>query len=96
MTGQTRDGHGFLRIYVQPRSSRNKICGIHGDALKIAVTAPPVDGKANGIIVAFLAKYFGVSKKTVMISSGAKSRTKTVVFKSLNKEELAARLSGSL
>lgn len=93
LVGQTKDGRGLLRIYVQPRSSRNKICGVYGDTLKIAITTPPVDGKANGTVISYLAKFFEVSKKNVSLMSGEKSRTKTVAFETLSEKELAAHLN---
>ena len=56
-----------LRLYIQPKASRDAIIGLHGDEVKIAITAPPVDGKANAHLVKFLAKQFRVPKSQVSI-----------------------------
>lgn len=65
-----------LDLYIQPKASRDTICGLHGDELKLAITAPPVEGKANKAVIAYLAKLFGVSKSCVSIVSGRQSRHK--------------------
>ena len=74
---QTADGLVF-KIVVQPRSSRNMIAGLHGDALKVKLTAPPVDGAANRMCIKFLAKCLGVPKSSLSIVSGETSRTKRI------------------
>lgn len=51
-----------LRLYIQPKASRDSIVGLHGDEVKVAITAPPVDGRANGHLVKFLGKQFRVAK----------------------------------
>jgi len=70
------DGSLHLCIHVQPRASRIGLCGIHGDALKLAISAPPVDGKANKEVIAFLAALLKIPKKEIVIISGLQSRTK--------------------
>lgn len=90
--GTDKDGCGLLFVRVQPRSSRNRVCGLHGGALKIAVTAPPVEGRANDCIIAYLAKLFNVPKKDLCIKSGSKSKIKTVAFRSIGEKELSLRL----
>ncbi len=78
-TAACRDGDDLLlRVYVQPRASRDGIAGRHGDALKIRLTAPPVDGAANEALCRFLAKACGVAKSAVTVESGDASRRKTV------------------
>lgn len=67
-----------VSVYVQPRASKSEIAGMHGDALKIRLAAPPVDGAANEALIAFIAKRVGVSKSAVRIAAGDKSRRKTV------------------
>jgi uncharacterized protein (TIGR00251 family) len=74
-----------LRIYTQPKSSRDEIVGLHGDELKVAITAPPVDGKANTHIIKFLAKQFGVAKYQVKIVKGELSRHKVIEIESASK-----------
>jgi len=67
-----------LNIRVQPRASRNEIAGPAGDHLKIRLTTPPVDGKANKHLLEFLAKACGVSKNQIELLSGASARNKRV------------------
>ena len=90
--GTDRDGSGLLFVRVQPRASKNRVYGLHDGALKIAVTAPPVEGKANDCIIAYLAKLFKVPKKDLCIKSGSKSKIKTVAFRSIGEKELSLRL----
>ena len=67
-----------LAVHVQPRASRNAIVGWHGDALKVALTAPPVDGEANAALQAYLAKALGLKKAQVSLAQGQSSRHKLV------------------
>ena len=67
----------LLSIRVQPRASKDEIVGPHGpDSLKVRITAPPVDGKANAHLIKFLAKSFGVAKGQVELIGGATGRDK--------------------
>ncbi|HHB93458.1 MAG TPA: YggU family protein [Thioploca sp.] len=75
----------ILAIYVQPRSSRTGIVGIHDSKLKIKVTAAPVDGKANADIYKLLAKLFGIAKSKITILNGQTSRNKNVLIRSPRK-----------
>jgi len=71
---------GFLfKIYVQPRSSQNVVSGIHGDALKIRLTAPPVDGAANKLCLQFLSKQLNIPRSALEIESGHSSRSKRIL-----------------
>jgi len=70
--------HLIFKIHVLPRSSRNAFAGTHLDALKIKLTAPPVEGEANRMVLGFLSKALGVSKGTLAIDSGQSSRTKRI------------------
>ncbi len=65
-------------VYVQPRSGRNQVVGLHGDALKVKIKAPPVEGAANKMCIAVLAKTLNVPKSAIEIVSGQASRTKCV------------------
>ncbi len=65
-------------VRVQPRASENRIVGLHGDALKVRLTAPPVDGAANAALVELLAGTFGIPARAITIVSGSGSRTKVV------------------
>ena len=67
-----------LTLHIQPGAKQTACAGLHGDALKIRLAAPPVDGKANGELIAFLAATLGVSKQDVNIKSGHSSRRKIV------------------
>ena len=66
----------MFNVHVQPRASRDEITGIHGDRIKIRITAPPVDGKANEHLMRFLAIEFKVSKRQVILVSGETGRDK--------------------
>ncbi|KJY81426.1 hypothetical protein TW81_18460 [Vibrio galatheae] len=67
-----------IRLYIQPKASRDKIVGQHGEELKIAITAPPVDGKANAHLSKYLAKQFKVAKGLITIEKGELGRHKQV------------------
>ena len=67
-----------LRLYIQPKASRDAIIGLHGDEVKVAITAPPVDGQANAHLVKFLAKQFRVAKSLVLIEKGELGRHKQI------------------
>ena len=75
---EEKKGDLLFRIFVQPKSSKNVISGIHGDALKVKITAPPVDGAANAMCVKFFSKLFGVSKSSIDIASGQTGRNKRI------------------
>ena len=67
-----------IEVYLQPRASRDEISGPQENHLRVRVTAPPVEGKANRHLCAYLAKLCGVAKSQVVISSGETSRYKRV------------------
>lgn len=69
-----------LSVHVQPRASRTRIAGLHGDALKLCITTPPVDGKANAAVIEFLAKLFKIPKTAVTLASGEASRDKRIIL----------------
>jgi uncharacterized protein (TIGR00251 family) len=66
----------ILTVQVQPRARADGFAGRHGDQLKIRLTAPPVDGRANEALIAFLADVFGVPKRQVQLESGETGRRK--------------------
>lgn len=70
-----------LKIFVLPRSSKNMLAGRHGDALKIKLTAPPVEGAANKMCITFLAQHLGLPKSSLEIVSGHTGRTKLILVK---------------
>lgn len=71
-------GRTTLTLHIQPGAKTSSICGIHGDALKIKLAAPPVDGKANAALLEFIAAKLDVSKSAVSLKSGQTSRRKVV------------------
>jgi uncharacterized protein (TIGR00251 family) len=68
----------WLSCHLQPGASKDEFAGLHGERLKIRISAPPVDGKANAHLIGFLAKAFGVAKSAVAIERGDTGRQKTV------------------
>ena len=83
-----------LRVRVQPRASRDAIVGWHADALRLAVTAPPVDGAANEAVRRLLARALGVALSAVRVVHGERGRDKVVRVDGLTGAELRSRLAG--
>lgn len=81
-----------LRLRIQPRASRTEVVGLHGDAIRIRLSAPPVDGAANEELVRFLAGLFGVPGRAVEITAGHSGRTKTVRVLGVDRAMAAAAL----
>jgi len=77
----------FLYLHIQPKSSKTRVTGLYDGRLKIAVASPPVDGKANKEVLAFLAGLLGVKKNTLSLRSGAHSRRKVIAITSLSVDE---------
>lgn len=84
---ETTDGIVFS-VHVQPRASRNELCGEHDGAIKLRLTSPPVEGAANQLCVEYLAKLLGVAKSKVSIIAGEKSRHKTIRAKGASRADL--------
>ena len=82
-------------IRVHPRARRNAIEGRVGDALKVSLTAPPVDGKANEAVIRFFAELLQVARSSVTIAAGETSRNKVIRIVGLTAAELEARLSAA-
>jgi uncharacterized protein (TIGR00251 family) len=85
-----------LRVHVQPGAGRSAVVGRHGDALKVRVAAPPVEGRANEATRALLAEALGVPDADVDLTSGQSSRTKRFRLKGLDAEEADKRLRVAL
>jgi hypothetical protein len=83
----------IFRIRVVPRASRSEPAGIQNDALKLRITAPPVEGKANEACITLLAELFGVKRTQVAIIAGHGSRTKTVAVDGVKAAEIAALIA---
>jgi hypothetical protein len=74
----------LLAVHAQPGAKRSEVAGLHGDALKIRVAAPPAEGRANEELTSFLAGALGVPKKSVTVVRGATSRRKTILVSALH------------
>jgi len=85
-----------LNVYVQPKASKNRIAGLHGNSVKICVTAPPTENKANEAVIIFIADLFRVSKSAVSIKSGRQSRNKIILISNLNLDKAREILAGAL
>jgi uncharacterized protein (TIGR00251 family) len=79
-------------VKVHPRAKKNAITGEAGDAMKLALTAPPVDGKANDACIEFFAKLLKVSRSSVTIAAGQTSRNKVIRVAGISAEEVRSRL----
>jgi uncharacterized protein (TIGR00251 family) len=87
-------GNGVIfRIHVVPKSAKNECVGIQGNAIKLKITAPPVEGQANDACIRFLSDLLGVKKNQVTIVSGHKSRKKTVAIEGRGKKDIEAVFS---
>lgn len=80
-------GDVLVSVHVQPRASRNEICSLHGDRLKIRIQAPPVDGAANAACQKILAKRLKVPKSSIILKSGTSSRQKIFRIKGISFNE---------
>ena len=89
---RTSGGRVRFTVRVQPRASRSEVVGVHGDALKIRIAAPPVDGAANDELVKFLSNLFAVSRADVRILGGETSRSKLVEIEGVS-EDAVRRLA---
>jgi uncharacterized protein (TIGR00251 family) len=90
-----KDGRVLLRLYVQPKSSRNAFTGMHGDSVKLAITAAPVDGKANKAVIRFLASFFKLKKRDIAIKHGLQSRNKSILFAGVDLQTIQNRLEAN-
>jgi uncharacterized protein (TIGR00251 family) len=75
-------------VRVQPRAAHSGIVGLHGDALKVRLSAPPVDGAANDMLVEILAAALGVTRASVRIVAGATSRSKIVEVDGVDADDI--------
>lgn len=85
-------GDCVLTLHIQPGARRSELAGLHGEALKIRLAAPPVDGKANAALIAFLAEQLDVPRRDVVIEHGDTSRHKRVRVSGLPAARALARL----
>ncbi len=80
---QLADGTILIRLHVQPKASKTRITGIHDGCLKLAITAPPVDGKANQEVVKFLAALLAIPSRDITLKTGVQGRRKQVAIAGL-------------
>ena len=80
-------------VRVQPRAKKNAITGEHGDALRVSLTAPPVEGKANEACIDFFAKLLEVPRSSITIAAGQTSRNKVIRVIGLSVIEIEKRLN---
>ena len=85
-----------LKVRLQPRASRDGIDGLLGDALKVKVTAPPVEGRANKAVKKLLAGQLGLSPSQVEIIAGERSREKLLRISGISKKEMEKSLGITL
>ncbi|MDT3700301.1 MAG: DUF167 domain-containing protein [Thermincola sp.] len=81
-----------LKIKVQPRASKSRIAGVLGDALKVTLTAPPVDGAANAACIEFFSRLIGIPKNRIEIVSGQTGRTKLIKIFGINSADLREKI----
>ncbi len=94
MTIKARGSAVRFSVHVQPRSSRTGVDGMHGDALRVRVHAPPVEGAANEAVIEVIADALGVHRRAVRIVSGDASRTKVVEVDGIDEHTVRSRLEG--
>jgi uncharacterized protein (TIGR00251 family) len=75
---RTEGDNLILTLHVQPGAKKTEIAGLHGDALKIRLAAPPVEGQANSRLIAYLAERFGVPQRNIVLKHGETSRRKVI------------------
>ncbi len=76
----------LINVYVNPNAKKDEISGLYNNALKIKISSPAIDGKANKNLINFLAKFFEISKNKVSIEKGEKSKNKVVAINMVNDE----------
>ena len=89
---QESDRGVTFAVHVTPRARKDEIGGLHGDAIKVRITAPPVEGAANAHLVKFLAEVLGVPSRQVTIVAGETSRRKVVAVMGVPLEAVRERL----
>lgn len=81
-----------LRLRVVPNAKRSEVVGAHGDAIKLKIAAPALEGKANEELVEFLAARLGIPRRSVTLVSGEKSRDKVIAIEGLEEAVVKGRL----
>src|SRR5262245_15833218 len=86
----------ILAVRAQPNARKNAVLGEHGGALKVAVTAPPEDGRANDALTEVLRDWFGLKRSQVELASGPTSRNKQFLIRGLTPDQLTALVTAKL
>jgi uncharacterized protein (TIGR00251 family) len=86
----------FLKIHLLPRATRDEICGLHGDAIKVKVTAPPLEGKANKALQRFIAEKLNLASSQVEIMAGKRSREKILRISGISRAAVEKALGCTL
>jgi uncharacterized protein (TIGR00251 family) len=97
-TGDVVRQHGGtvrVTVRVQPRASRAAVEGTYGDAIRVRVQAPPVEGAANDAVCELLAATLGLARRHVRVVTGASSRTKTIEIEGLSADVIRSRLTAA-
>jgi uncharacterized protein (TIGR00251 family) len=92
---QVTDNGVIIRLFVQPRASKNQLAGIVEDELKVRLTSPPVDGAANALCIKYFAKLLGIAKSELELVAGEKSRHKRLLVKFGNLDALRRTLGAT-
>ncbi len=90
-----KDGAVRFEVYAKPRAKKSKVVGARGDAVEVALAAPPVDGAANEELVRLLAQVLSLAKRDVKLVRGETSREKLLAVRGLSVTEVEARLRAS-
>ena len=83
------DGRITLTLHIQPGAKKSEFAGLHGDALKIRLAAPPIDGKANEALLRFIADALSLPKSAVSLKSGQTSRRKVLEIQGATQDAIA-------
>ncbi|MEI8140785.1 MAG: DUF167 domain-containing protein [bacterium] len=82
----------IIQVHASPRASKTQVQGLHGDALKIRLQAPPVDGKANETLIEFLAETLGIPQRQITLLAGQTSRQKRLSLQGITAKQVEIRL----
>jgi uncharacterized protein (TIGR00251 family) len=86
----------IVKIHLQPRAARDEICGLHGNALKVKVTAPPIEGKANAALQRFIAEKLNIPASRIEIIAGQRSRGKLLQITGISRAEVEKALGWTI
>jgi len=90
--GEEKEEAATVTVHVLPRASREEVAGLFGDAVRVRLTAPPLDNRANEALVRFLAKALGVSRSRVEVAAGRRGRRKVVRIAGMSRDDVFRRL----